>query len=196
MVSGYRFDPDNHVHWLNGNPVASVTGAMRDLLYDPRKYAAGAADRGTRVHIATELWDLYGEETNDLEALPYLKAWQLFRAEKQFTPDRIESAACNEPMGFAGVIDRIGHTPEISRILVDIKSGPPEPWHAIQTAAYAVLAENAYKLERWGVYLKPDGTYYLHVHPRQQLQADLAIFLSCLSIHNWRGKHAGNGSGA
>ena len=186
MSLAYSFDADTHTHSIGDRRIASVTSAMRDLLYDPSRYASGAADRGTRIHVATELWDLYGEETNDLEALPYLKAWQKFRADKAFTPELVEHAACNEKMGFAGVIDRKGWVPDHPFILVDIKSGAKEPWHKIQTAAYAMLLPDAFRLERWCIYLRPDETYQLEIHPRTDLQADLSVFLSCLSIHNWR----------
>jgi hypothetical protein len=182
----YRFIPDTHTHLLGDRAVVGVTTAAKGLLYDPSHYAKGSDDRGTRVHVAVELWDLYGEETNDLEALPYLNAWRKFRADKQFTPELVEHAACNENLGFAGVIDRVGNTPEIPAILADIKSGAKEPWHRIQTAAYVMLMPNPFKLERWCVYLRSDETYELEVHPRTDLQADLAVFLSCLTVHNWR----------
>jgi len=185
-MEGYRFDSDNHLHLVDGKPVVSVTSAMRGLLFDPTKYREGAADRGTRVHDGLELWDLYGEETSDLEVLPYLAAWRRFRDEKGFKPEQVEYACCSRKFGYAGVIDRIGSTLEFPRILLDIKSGGKEPWHRIQTAAYAAMLATPLELERWGVYVRDNGTYEIEIHPRIEWHSDFSIFLSCLSIHNWK----------
>ena len=185
--ANYRFDPDNHLHTVDGKRITSVTTAIRSAgLIDAAKYAPGSAAHGNHVHVVTELWDLYSEETADLRALQYLDGWRKFREDKQFTPTEVEHACCNMELGYAGVIDRIGRTPEYPRILLDIKSGAKEPWHALQTAAYAAMLPHPFQIERWCVYLRPDSTYQIEIHSRANLHADLAVFLSCLSIHNFK----------
>ena len=42
-------------------------------------------------------------------------------------------------------------------VVLDIKSGPPAPWHGIQLAAYDLLGPLAHRRRRSGLYVRADG---------------------------------------
>jgi hypothetical protein len=189
-----QFDPERHVYLVDGHEVPSVTRIIRGAgLSDDARYADRDRLRGQVVHLACEIYDRCGSEIVDPEISPYLEAWKRFRAETGFLPSVIERPHAHLVYRYAGTIDRIGQTAgpngTVGMIVLDIKSGSPEPWHAIQLAAYCTLVGSPYECERWAVYLANDGTYKIKTFPKNEYSTDLSVFLSALNLHNWRLKH-------
>jgi hypothetical protein len=151
-----------------------------------------AQELGTAVHRMTELHDLDDLDTDSLsqELLPFLTAWMRFRAETGFVPELIEQRFHHPALGFAGTLDRTGVIGG-RRAVVDIKKmlrlGPVI---GIQLAAYQELCRvnGVEVLDRYGLGLRADGTYRLQPFKDK---GDWPVFLSLLTVRNWRAKHGG-----
>ena len=189
------YDAERHIYYDDaGREVPSVTKILR---FVTRAYMdTDAADRGTFIHEATALDDqddLYWEGVPE-ELLGYLHAWRAFLEQEQFTVSvpQIERRTDHPRWRYAGRIDRLGILGD-DPALIDIKTGQPEDWHALQSAAYAdaLEAEGEFVPVRGCVYLAVDGTFKLVRHDGDR-SADFRTFLHCLGLHNWeeRNKNA------
>ncbi len=183
------FDPAQHEYRWNGRVVPSVTQILKSLgLIDATWYTDEARDRGSMIHLATALDDRgeLDESSVDERIAGYLAAWRLFKAESGASFTDIEIQLYSD-YGYAGTPDRIGTLR--GRSVFDIKNGEPEPWHALQTAAYAFgcSAGSAAVMSRYCIYLRDNGTYRLIQHDRS---TDIAVWLSCLNLYNWKANNA------
>ncbi|MBN2118539.1 MAG: hypothetical protein JW730_18340 [Anaerolineales bacterium] len=179
-----EFDEAAHIYRLDGRVIPSVTQVLASVgIIDPSKYGAGAAEFGSEVHAACEMYDLLGEVSNDPRIEPYLAAWAGFRRQKQldFDPERIEFRACHADLGYAGTVDRA-----TDDLIIDIKSGGVERWHRLQSSAYAWAMPEPLKYDRWCVYLRNDATYMIHTYPKSETRRDASLFLAALAVHQWR----------
>lgn len=180
------FNPDIHQYSTeDGKTIPSVTQILSGVgLIDTTGFSEERAEFGRHVHSECEMWDLYG--TDEVEAdsplRPYLDAWKKFRLETGFTPTLIEWAGSSK-YGYAGMLDRLGYTHLLENILLDIKSGPVRPWHALQLAGYQFICQEAgHKVfERWSIHLKNNGTYSLERHKEL---SDHSNFLACVSVYH------------
>lgn len=184
-MNGLTFEPETHTYRVGEEIIPSVTQILKEVgLIDTSFFTPEHAERGTLVHGATQFWDETGMEDDTIpgELLGYLEAWKKFREETGFIPSHIEQSLYSR-QGYAGTVDRIGKTHKINALLLDIKSGPPQPWHRLQLAAYALMVKyelNIPAWECWGVHLKKDGKYSVEVYRSID---DSATWLSVLKVY-------------
>lgn len=195
-MTALSFDAVRHEYRLDGMPVPSVTQVI-DFLNDYAGVNPAALEvaraRGEAVHLATAL-----DDNNDLDessvdpiVMPYLVAWHRFKSETQFVCELIETRVYSDRYRYAGTPDRYGYFPSrrYSAVL-DLKTTAQiMPATGPQTAAYAAaLVENGFakKPRRFTVQLRTDSSYRLIEHDDA---ADLSVFLSALTLYNWRKKH-------
>jgi hypothetical protein len=189
---------DIHEYRFNGEVVPSVTKIISPL-YDftgiSKEVLEAKAFLGSVVHKACELIDL-GTMPDDWDAgiaLPYVNAYRLFLHECKPEWHGIEERVFHPIHKYAGTLDRRGilcgghaYADIKTSILVSAAGG-------VQTIAYLEAETEMRKVgksaKRVVIHLKPDGTYRLEWFgdPR-----DWPTFLSCLTIYNWRKKHASN----
>lgn len=168
-MTALRFDDAAHVYTFeDGRQAVSVTRALKVVGYiNDAYYTQFGRTRGTYVHQMLEWFDRgeLDETTLDPQLWPYLDAYRTFLAETGATWDGIEVRLGDPARLIAGTLDRIGPFG-----LLDLKSGAFEPWHCIQTAMYALLAQtnglilSARRVKRWGLYLTSDGRFDLRRH--------------------------------
>jgi hypothetical protein len=192
MTDVLRFDEAAHRYTLGGRELPSVTTLIEAAglvdLFGSAEDLAFWRDRGTAVHIGTELIDRdeLDESTVADEVRPYLDAWRRFRRESGFTPEHIEMRLHHPVLRYAGTIDRIG-TLRKHPALIDIKTGAQRRATGVQLAAYAELAAaNGIcdkRIRRYGCYLQPDGTYQLVPYTDTR---DIIAFVSALQLWKWR----------
>jgi hypothetical protein len=184
-----RFDEIEHRYYLGDRELLSVTTILKMAgLLNPQHYTEFARDRGALAHRALEWFDQgdLDESTLDDRLVPYLDAWKLFKAEASFVVSAIELRLASAARGFAGTVDRIGKMSGRATVL-DIKTGGPERWHALQVAAYASLVREADsavtpRVQRACVYLAADGRYRLQLHDDRQ---DLPVFDAARVLVQW-----------
>lgn len=190
------FDPVAHRYTRRGVVVPSVTTVLSAVLGElegvPADALEAARERGTAVHLATELYDRDDLDIDslDLVLVPYLEAWIRFRRETGFVPVAIEERVYHPRHNYAGTLDRVGELfGELA--LVDIKSGAVMPGAYPQTAAYQEAYNKGMARKantRWIVQLNSEGRYKLH---RATNRGDFAIFISALNIFTWQQQHKG-----
>ena len=194
------FDAERHEYRVDGVLLPSVTQVLKPL-QDFSMIAPAvlehARQRGIAVHIAVQL-DICNdlvEESVAPELAGYLQAWRAFRHDSG-----IHEADFGDPekplyhplYGFAG-------TPDVPFFfkkrwaVLDVKTADAlSPVWGLQTAAYLELINaNTPKghhkvVDRYSLRLRENGTYRLEQHTDKN---DWQVFLSCLTIHQWKGKN-------
>jgi hypothetical protein len=180
------FFDDKHQYEVGGEILPSVSEILQPLsraIYDsiPQYTLEQAADRGKRVHAATENLDRYNEVQVDNDILPYVEAYVKWRKEYDPQWTRIEYACYHPEMMFAGTLDRYG-TIRGEQYIVDIKT--TSTLHTARETAqlngYQKLAEaNGLKVDKRAILqLKKDGTFKF-----KPIEEDDSLFMACYTIH-------------
>lgn len=167
------FFDQGHKYTVDGQELPSVSELCRflsrEIYGDINQYTLdAAADRGTRVHKATEALDLYGKVDVDDDILPYLQAYLNFRKEHQVTWEKIEYAAYHPEDGYAGTIDRYGLL-DGKRAIVDYKTTAVihKPLCAATLNLYRrTMVRNGFQVDALFILqLKKDGKYRMVEFP-------------------------------
>lgn len=197
------FDPESHTYRVGDRVLPSVTQLLRPIGFDydtvPPNTLQHAAERGTAVHLATEFYDDgdLDEESIDLEILPYVEAWRLFRRESGFEVYRSEVRVYSERHQFAGTFDCLGVLNGKLAIVEKKTTAVLHPSTAIQVSAYMRAFNEGKPREEqakrcYSVHLRRDGTYRLDDHdPETHWGAFLALRYpehpqSAATIAAWR----------
>lgn len=187
------FDAATHRYFWRGQPKPNVTrvleaAGMLNFGGATEEQLAAARERGTAVHIATELNDRDDlvEESVHESIRPYLAAWRLFRLETGFEPTLIEHRLYSQLYGYAGTMDRAGKWRYELEVPLDIKTGARQKATGPQLAAYshAWRGGSWQRTPRYAVYLQDDGHYDVVAHTATE---DLSAFLAALTLWNWKG---------
>jgi hypothetical protein len=167
-------------YWSVSQVCQVVTGK------DGSQYAAGAADRGTDLHLIFALalghYAGYCDPPDVDEAyIGYHMAMLDWMDWAKPTPMKIEDAYRHKTLPYAGTPDCVGMIGEAFGVL-DLKTGQPERWHAMQVRAYKEMVEQAAKM--WVLYVKNDGTFQFK--DVKSSARDWAAFQSGLNLLQWR----------
>lgn len=197
------FDAETHTYRVNGEVVPGVTSIIRclsDFTGVPVERLERAGERGSAVHLLTEMSDKGGLRyriTVPEEYAAYVEAWHAFT--KDYRPKflGIEERLYHPEMGYCGTADRIAVIDGEAGIL-DLKTTwRLHPECGVQLAAYLEAANTMRQQKltrRWAIQLRNDGTYDFQEFTRE---SDWNTFLACLQIYLWKmetstGRH-GNG---
>ena len=176
-----------HIYMLEGERIPCVSDLCRFLHREIYKDAPiwqleAAADRGTKVHAATEALDKAGQAEIQDEYLPYLQAYVRFRQEHDVQWDLIEHADYHPELRYAGTIDRYGLVDGI-RTLLDIKTTYTvyKPLCGASLNLYRLILEAREKqVERLMIlHLKKDGTYRT-----VWIDIDDSVPMALITLHN------------
>jgi len=184
-----EFNEELHEYRWDGKVVDSVTQILQaEGFVDTTWYDDYSRTRGKYVHKACALWDRgkldAGPEALDPVIIPYLAAWTAFLKDSKFKIIAIEEPLCG--FTFAGTPDRIGFIGN-EEVILDIKTGKPEAWTALQLAGYEVLRGRSVK--RMAVQLTVEGKYKTYFYNDR---TDRQIFMAALAVHNWKKNHLRN----
>lgn len=192
-----EFDPVQHLYKWDGFAVPSVTQILKPISdYDgiPRYIMDIAADRGNRVHKATELYDAgdLDEDSIDSEVAGYLEGWKKFRDSYGYSIAACELRVFSIKKGYAGTLDRL-LVKNDNYYLGDIKTTAIHvPSVGPQTAGYAAAVEEELGIKikgRLSIRLLKDGKpEVVELKDRN----DLGIFYNCLTIAKWRKQYHGH----
>lgn len=177
-----------HRYWLLGRELIGVTAALKAAdLIDTEWFTPEATLRGTYVHEACAMLDDDALDFIDPAYAPYVDAYRHFLDDLTPTWAYIEHKVYDLARGYAGTLDRVGFLND-KWVLVDLKTGADQPWHGPQTAAYARLMPhaNGLKPDRYGLYLRKDGTYRLEPFPDRN---DEEVFFAALRLARFRSLH-------
>lgn len=201
MPSLIKFFEEDHRYVIDGEEVPSVSEITRFIsneVYRDVMEAAkdNAAERGTKIHKATEALDKFGKVEIDDELTPYLKAYLAFLKAASPEWEKIEWPVHNGLL-YAGTLDRYG-TIEGRRAIVDIKSTASisRQHKVLYTAAqnlYRMAIEDEHPVEAlYILQLKKDGNYKLIELPIEDALANACITLSTALAKKKRKKEKEN----
>lgn len=163
------FYDEGHRYEVDGAEVPSVSELCRfisrEVYGDVTQWRLdNAADRGTRVHKACEILDLYGKADVDDDIVPYLQAYLQFRKEHGVAYTMIEKSLFHPVENYAGTIDRAG-TVDGKPAIVDIKTSctVQKRLALAQLNFYRRMLEldTPAEYSLYILHLSPDGTYKL-----------------------------------
>ena len=181
-----QFFDEGHIYKLGEEVLPCVSDLCRFLHREIYKEAPiwqleAAADRGTKVHEATELLDKAGRAEIEGEYLPYLEAYARFRREHEVSWELIEHPDYHPEHRYAGTIDRYGMVDGIST-LVDLKTTHQvyKPLCGASLNLYRMILEARGKqVERLMIiHLRKDGTYKL-----VQIDFDDSVPMALITLH-------------
>ena len=161
------FDPEAHRYFIGDEECPGSHHVMEryEITEPMNEWARPYVERGSRVHLATEQWDL-GEFDESCEwakspEMKYLDAWKLFHKDHpEFGKATIiEGLRGSEEAWYATKIDRT----YAGNKVVEIKTGSPYKYHPVQLALQSLLLVDCGGAAhtRHSVYLADDGTYTL-----------------------------------
>lgn len=149
-----------------GKPRISVTQVLTVAgRINSEWFTEEACWRGTAVHRLTEQYDR-GESFVTPPGLGgYLDAYATFLAVVRPVYTDIEVKVQSDPLDLAGQIDRVCSELWGRPAIIDLKTGPPYPWHGQQLAGYNMLRPTG---ARWTLHLQENGRYRLLLHDDPQ----------------------------
>ncbi len=193
------FNAETHEYFYEGLKIPGVTRTIKDAgLIDLSKIPADILDRaqkfGTAGHKAVELddQDNLNMESLDPALLPYLEGWRKFKKDTMFAVLSIEEPVFSKRYRYAGTLDRRGLI-KARHTIIEIKFGILDPTAAIQLEAYKEAWNEGKPVkekikDRLVVQLCQDGTYKLPPEKHYE-KSDFSVFLSALTLRNWRRRH-------
>ncbi len=187
-----EFDAQKHKYSIYGIVRPSVTQIIgASGLINTEWYSQEAMVRGTAVHMACHYLDEKDLGGSWIERSPYagyVRSWVLFKTETNFRPQLIEHRVWHPGLNYCGMLDRTGLIHDNSLVLVDLKTGGPEPWHRLQTVAYAAAFDKPRSFRRMTVHLQKDGSRpYINEHPVRDYADDWNTFQACKVIFDFTG---------
>lgn len=192
MIRGrFSYDAEGHIYRVGNWVVPGTSEILEAAGYLDRLQRASLASRarGDLVHQVTAALDLGLVGGNALRESPvrgWLVAYATFRASTVLAYDRVEMPVCNRRLGFATVIDRAGRWAG-RRFVLNLKTGQPDPAHAIQRALETLALDGARsRRRRLTLYLKSTGTFRVEEHTKAGDfdRAEEAITLWRLHAHD------------
>lgn len=199
-MSEFRFQEADHSYWLGEKRLPGTTSVLALLGgYEgiSKQILQRASERGTAVHKVTEFDDAgtldYGSLDDNL--IGYLMGWHRFKDEMRPEILDAEVPGYHPQLLYAGTRDRrlIIHGLRKPRVaILDIKSSYMlMPTTGPQTAAYLEIfnsgaAKDERAEHRYGLKLKPDGTYELKEYKDP---GDWNTFVSALNCTRFIEKH-------
>lgn len=185
MPDELQFDEATHTYTMRGVQYPSVTTILKDAgLIDASQpwYTEWHRERGKHVHAALEYHDSgeLDEDALDPEIRPYLDAWERFLRESRAEVVDCERRYVDICLGYAGTLDRVVWWNR-ELVVIDIKTGPHERWHAIQTAAYANIRTP--KVSGRATVSLAGGKLSVKTHTNR---SDWDVFRSALALFHWK----------
>ena len=177
-----------HQYFLNNQPIPSVSDLTRFLsreIYgdvDPIAMER-AAEKGTKIHEATEILDNHGEVEMESELGGYVEAYVKFRRDHEVVWTMIEGTTHLQDL-YAGTIDRLGWI-DGKCCLLDIKTSKSI---GKQHKALYQAQLNLYRLACEDHEIYPDTLYILHLKQNGKyslinIPFNTELALACITLH-------------
>jgi hypothetical protein len=169
----------------------SVTQVLQDCgIIDTTWFTDEARDRGSRVHLYCEQYDLGILDWSEVQDgdEDYVRCYIVYKkAHPELAWDWIEIPMMDKAGLYCGTTDRMIHIRP--KAIWDLKTGLEEDWHAIQLAAYANMDGDPWSYERNCLYLNKEGRpAKRRTYPKESLKEDLDDWWSAYRIYRRKRK--------
>jgi hypothetical protein len=190
LLNDLEFDEMDHIYSVKGVVVPSVTQIMRPLTTQTyfginKDVLKQAAERGTSVHLAAELYSMMGYKEVTPETEPYFNSWLTWFETVKPEVLALEYRTYDSVLWYAGTIDLIAKI-NGKIAIVDYKTTTVLNLGAVtvQNSAYSrACIKNGIEIEEcYSLHLRPEG-----YKPQDFKKLDNAfdIFLACMKIQNY-----------
>lgn len=186
MARILSFNEEAHEYQVNGEIIPSVSEIIRFISREVygdvvQSVLDNAADRGTRVHKATQMLDVVHDVECDEDIVPYVQAYVQFLRDHKPKWEAIEKSFFNPVGNYCGTVDRVGEL-DGKKTLADIKtsSSLQKILYGAQLNLYRMgLKANGIEVERIVIlHLQKDGKYKVVEMPIEDEVAN-----ACLTLH-------------
>lgn len=163
--------------------ILKANGLMESFRHNPT-----ALNNGTAIHRALELHDLgkLDERSLDSRLAKCIQLWEKFKKEIGVVCVLgAEERVCFGVM-YAGTIDRILSLNSGKKMILDFKSGSPQPWAALQTAAYAMAYDITNHKEYERCCAKVHWDMDRIVYKPYKDHADFNSFMAMATVFHWK----------
>lgn len=177
------FHDITHSYFWNGKRVPSVTEILRGAGVIQTEFSSPQAlEKGKVVHEILEFMDkgVLVFESIDQRLKGYVEGYEKYKQESKIEIFDVERQLYNEDYEFAGTLDRLAFFNK-ELCIIDIKTGEPEPWHALQLAAYELALKEP--VRRFGLYVREEGTYKVKEYTNE---TDKNVFIGFLNGYRWK----------
>lgn len=192
------FDQDNHLYYLDGLMLPSVTQLMQPL--NEAKYATidpvtldAAARRGTEVHEAVEFYNNYGIMEIAPQWQGYADAYLLWFQRHNPTVVSAEMKTWHKQLMYAGTVDMLARIDD-RLYLIDVKTTATinDMLTTVQLEAYAqALRSHHIEVQNKAILqLKRDGSYEFRPYKALDIPA-WRVFTSLITIRSYIDQHKG-----
>jgi hypothetical protein len=163
--------------------ILKANGLMESFRHNPT-----ALNNGTAIHRALELHDLgkLDESSLDKRLEKCIQLWEKFKKEiGVICVLGAEERVCFGVM-YAGTIDRILSLNSGKKMILDFKSGSPQPWAALQTAGYAMAYDITNHKEYERCCAKVHWDMDRIVYKPYKDHADFNSFMAMATVFHWK----------
>lgn len=190
-VTGLSFEEERHIYTVNGLIVPSVTQIMRPMSAQSyfsvdKEVLKQAADRGTDIHLAAELFATTRYRNCTPEVQPYFNSWLSWVEDVKPEFLALEYRFYHPALWYAGTVDCLANI-NGELCLVDYKSTAQINFAAVtvQDSAYEKgLSQHGIEVKRrYVLHIRPDG--YNRQRDFVELGNAFDVFLACMKIQNF-----------
>ena len=183
------FNDKLHEYRVGGIVSPSVSQILKanGLMENFRK-SETALNNGTAIHRALELHDLckLDERSLDPRLKKCLYLWDKFKKEISVGQIIEVEKRVSFSVLYAGTIDRVLKLRNGHKMVLDFKSGNPQPWAALQTAGYAM----AYDLEHHKEYERCCAKIHWDmdrvIYKPYTDNADFNVFMAMATVYHYK----------
>jgi len=178
----FTYDDRLHLYRVNGERKRSASEIVTSdkSIDEARFYTEESRWRGSRVHRDTFDLDLdsFTGCACEEDAL-YVQSYKRWRDLVCPVWESIEVPRFSFLYDFGGTADRVGLDGKGRSLVLDLKTGDPRPWHALQLALYDLLHDDLPPRirRRVGLYLRADGTIAKALEYKDPTDYDRALRL-------------------
>lgn len=186
MARVLTFREDNHEYEVDGEIIPSVSEIIRfisrEVYGEVTQYILdNAADRGTRVHKATQMLDVVGDVECDEDIVPYVTGYVQFLKDHKPQWLFIEKSMYNPEKKYAGTVDRYGML-DCKHTIVDIKTSS-----SIQKTLYGAQL-NLYRQMMLANFHEVDNLVIVHLTKDRgykliEVPVNDDVANACLTLH-------------
>ena len=179
-MNGFAYDDETHTYSLNGRKMDSVTQILEHVgILDKKWFKEFSWVRGKQLHAALHYLDDGDLDWDSVlpEHMPYIEGYTDFRSRNLWAWTDLEEPIYHKFLLYGGTPDRVSDA-----VLLDIKTGVPMKWHALQLTAYqmALMSHGHLRRQLFDLYLSDKGKYTL-----VPVKDDRKTWLSALRVHRF-----------
>lgn len=186
----FTIDRKKHTYMFNSKTIPSVTQILNSegLIekHMDNKALAWYMLKGKYLHQTIEMYLQGNLDEDNLDPRLDIAGFKKFLTESDLNISGYETPYYHPQYLYAGTPDLWGVL-DGKMTVIDIKSGSPAKWHALQLAAYVEL------MRGYGINIQTRANLYLNGEkykfvplPVIDLQKDLSVFLSALTVYQWK----------